>query len=181
MIVKVMFGSVPQTTHIRIVECDDIHVERKQEEGGTEYTELVCRDTSSVEKWIPKAIVHVGKLCPEGVYDKVFLMQNGVTVDKMTFGSEKQGVKPYEKTAATIARVTINGQEHKIDEGTVLNHAEIAVLAGHKSGDIPTITYQCRPQSKDDRNTSCSGILATGDYILASDGLRITAVYTGNA
>ena len=69
MIVKVQYGNA--STHCRIIECIDIHIEEK--EG---YNEIILHCGEEHPK-----ILHVGKHST----DHLYLMDKGQTVDHMTF------------------------------------------------------------------------------------------------
>lgn len=89
MIVKVEFGRLEcgltnpepeQPLHIRMIECDELHVEQFREPGedGLEYYSIVCRKNKDIDTSIE---IHLGKKSS----DTVYIMENGKTVDKMYF------------------------------------------------------------------------------------------------
>jgi hypothetical protein len=73
-------------------------------------------------------------------------------------------------------QITVNGDLHDIPHAPI-SYTAIAALAGDPDAKYLTITY-VGPRSGDMQR---SGILAPGEQIEPSDGLRFDACYTGNA
>ena len=80
MIVKVVFGN--NHTHMRIVECTDIHLEEKKTDDGEHFTELICHKSGGGDP----CIIHLGK----GTKDYLYIMDKGKTADRMEFQPVKQ-------------------------------------------------------------------------------------------
>lgn len=73
MIVKVVFGD--EHTHIRMVDCKDIHLE-----DAVSYTELICHRNDEAP-----VLLHLGKYTE----DVLYIMEQGQTVDTMVFSKIK--------------------------------------------------------------------------------------------
>lgn len=85
MIIKVCYGSKTNETHTRIIECVDIHLEKKVEDGRS-FVEAIVHSEKSKEDTQP-CVLHLGKRYK----DILYLMKEGKTVDKMVFYPEPQG------------------------------------------------------------------------------------------
>ena len=82
MIVKVCFGD--RNEHMRIVECDDLHFEDKQDGS---YTEMIYHGENYQDGY---GVIHFGG---KGVRDHVYIMDKGETVDHMVFLKNQEGKK----------------------------------------------------------------------------------------
>lgn len=69
-------------------------------------------------------------------------------------------------------KVLINGQDHEVDDGEILSYEKVVTLAGYDPKSVITVTYS---------KLDASGHLTFGQSISAREGLRLSAMYTGNA
>ena len=78
MIVKVCFGSTDNKhTHTRIVECDDMHIKDEiSERTSRPFTKILCYRAGAVVAELDAGV---------GWPDHLYIMDNGNTVDHMTF------------------------------------------------------------------------------------------------